>query len=46
MMVGEGGGKVGRFFMQDLLDQWKNLLVVFEEYLYAGMNYHGDPEMP
>ena len=46
MMVQEGGGKVGCFFTEELLDQWHQLLVVIEEYLYVGMNYHGDPEMP
>ena len=46
MMIREGGGRVGRFFTEELLEQWHQLLVVIKEYLYAGMNYHGDPEMP
>ena len=46
MMVREGGGRVGCFFTKDLLEQWWKLLVVIEEYPYAGMDYHGDPEMP
>ena len=46
MMIQEGGSRVGRFFTEELLDQWRQLLVVIEEYPYVGMNYHGDLEMP
>ena len=46
MMIREGGGRVGHFFTKELLEQWRQLPVVIEEYPYAGMNYHGDPEMP
>ena len=46
MMILEGGGRVGRFFTEELLEQWHRLPVVIEEYSYTGMNYHGDPEMP
>ena len=45
MMVREGGGKVGRFFTEELLEQWRQLPVVIEEYSYVCMNYHGDPKM-
>ena len=37
---------MGQFFTEELLEQWRQLLVVIEEYPYVGMNYHGDPEMP
>ena len=37
---------MGRFFTEDLLEQWRQLPVVIEEYLYVGMDYQGDPEMP
>ena len=46
MMVQEGGGRVGYFFTEELLKQWRQLPVVIEEYLYVCMNYHGDLEMP
>ena len=46
MMIHEGGGRVGRFYMEDLLEQWLQLPVLIEEYPYAGMDYQGDPEMP
>ena len=45
MMIREGGGRVGHFFIEELLEQWLQLPVVIEEYAYAGMDYHGDPEM-
>ena len=46
MILREGGGRVGCFFTEELLEQWCWLLVVIEEYPYVGMNYHGDLEMP
>ena len=46
MMIREGGGRVGRFFTEELLEQWCQLPVAMEEYSYVGMNYHGDPKMP
>ena len=46
MMIREGGGRVGCFFTEELLDQWRQLLVVIKEYQYVGMDYHGDPDMP
>ena len=46
MMIHEGGGRVGCFFMEDLLEQCLKLLVVIEEYPYAGMDFQGDAEMP
>ena len=46
MMIHEGGGRVGRFFIEELLEQWLQLPVVIEEYPYAGMDFQGDPEMP
>ena len=46
MMIHEGGGRVGRFFTEDLLEQWLQLPVVIEEYPYAGMDFRGDTEMP
>ena len=46
MMVREGGGRVGRFFTEELLEQWQKLPVVIEEYPYVAMDYRGDPEMP
>ena len=46
MMIREGGGRVGCFFTEELLEQCRQLPVVIEEYSYVGMNYHGDPEMP
>ena len=46
MMIREGGGRVGRFFTEELLEKWHHLLVVIEEYPYASINYHGDPKMP
>ena len=46
MMIREGGGRVGRFFMKDLLEQWLQLLVVIEEYPYTSMDFQGDPKMP
>ena len=46
MMVREDSGRVGCFFIKELLEQWRQLPVVIEEYSYVGMNYHGDPEMP
>ena len=38
MMIREGGGRVGRFFTEKLLEQWLQLPVVIEEYPYAGMD--------
>ena len=46
MMIREGGSKVGRFFTEELLEHWRQLPVVIEEYSYVGMDYHGYPEMP
>ena len=46
IMIQEGGGRVGCFFSKELLEEWRHVLVVIEEYPYAGMNYHGDLEMP
>ena len=46
MMIHKGGGRVGHFFTEELLEQWLQLLVVIEEYPYAGMDFQGDPEMP
>ena len=46
MMVREGGGIVGCFFIKELLEKWCQLRVVIEEYPYVGMNYHGDLKMP
>ena len=46
MMVREGSDRVGRFFTEELLEQWHQLPVVLKEYPYVVMNYHGDPEMP
>ena len=46
MMIREGGGRVCYFFTEDLLEKWCHILIVIEEYLYVGMNYHGDLEMP
>ena len=37
---------MGCFFTEELLEQWRQLPVVIEEYPYMGMNYHGDPEIP
>ena len=45
MMVHEGGGIVGHFFTQEMLYQWRQLLVVVEDYPYAEMDYQWDPEM-
>ena len=42
----EGGGRVGRFFTEELLEHWLQLPVVIEEYPYVGMDFQGDPEMP
>ena len=39
MMIRKGGGRVGQFFMEDLLEQWLQLPGVIEEYLYAGMEF-------
>ena len=39
MMIREGGGRVGHFFTEDLLEQWLQLPVVIEEYPYAGMEF-------
>ena len=41
MMVHEGGDIVGRFFTQELLYQWRKLLVVVEDYPYTAMDYRG-----
>ena len=46
MMVREGGSRVGRFFIEEMLEKWWKILVVIEEYPYVGMDYHGDLEMP
>ena len=46
MMIHEGGGRVGCFFIEELLEQWLHLPVVIKEYPYAGMDFQGDPEMP
>ena len=46
MMIREGGGRVGCFFTEELLEKWRQLTVVIEEYPYADMDYHGDLEMP
>ena len=46
MMIWEGGGKVGHFFTEELLEQWLQLPVVTEEYPYASMVFQGDSEMP
>ena len=46
MMIRKGDGRVGRFFIEELLEQWLQLPVVIEEYLYAGIDFQGDPEMP
>ena len=46
MMIREGSGKVGHLFTEELLQQCHQLPMVIEEYPYAGMNYHGDPQMP
>ena len=37
---------MGRFFTKEFLEQWRQLLVIIEEYPYVGMDYCGDPEMP
>ena len=39
MMVHEGGGRVVRFFIEELLEQWPQLPMVIEEYLYVGMDF-------
>ena len=39
MMIHEGGSRVGRFFMEELLEQWLQLPVVIKEYLYVGMDF-------
>ena len=46
MMICEDGGRVSCFFTEELLEQWLQLPVVIEEYLYAGICVQGDPEMP
>ena len=46
MMVHEGGGIVGHFFIHEMLDQWGHLPVVVEDYPYTAMDYQGDPDMP
>ena len=46
MMIREGGGRVGCFFTEDLLEQLLQLLVVIKEYLYVVMDFQGYPEMP
>ena len=46
MMIQEGGDRVVPFFTEELLEQWHQLPVMIGEYLYAGMDYQGDPEMP
>ena len=46
MMIREGGDRVGYFFMGELLEQWLQLPMVIMEYLYVGMEFQGDPEMP
>ena len=45
MMIQEGGGRVGRFSTEELLEQWRQLPMVIEEYLYTSMDYQGDPDM-
>ena len=45
MMIHEGGGRVGQFFTEELLEQWLQLPVLIEEYPHAGMDFEGDPEM-
>ena len=42
IMVQEGSRRVGPLFTEELLEQWWQLPVVIEEYLYVGMDYHGD----
>ena len=46
MMIREGGSRVGHFFTEEILEQWRQILVVIEEYPYAGMEYQGDADMP
>ena len=46
MMIHEGGGRVGCFFTEELLEQWLQQPMVIEEYPYIGMDFQGDPEMP
>ena len=46
MMIREGGDKVRRFFIEEMLEKWNQLPVVIEGYPYIGMDYHGDHEMP
>ena len=44
MMIHDGGGRVGCFFIE-LLEQWLQLPMVIEEYPYASMDFQGDLEM-
>ena len=37
---------MGHFFTEELLEQWRQLLVVIEEYLYVGMDCQGDLDIP
>ena len=46
MMVHEEGGIVGHFFTHEMLDKWRHLPVVIEDYPYAAMDYQGDLNMP
>ena len=46
MIIQEGGGRVGHLFIEELLEQWRKLPLIIEEYPYVGMDYHGDPDMP
>ena len=39
MMIREGGGRVGRFCIEELLEQWLQLPVVIDEYPYASMDF-------
>ena len=39
MMIREGGSRMGHFFTEELLEQWLQLPVVIEEYLYVGMDF-------
>ena len=45
-MIKEGGELVGFFFTQEMFAQWKKIYILVEYYLFIGMDYWGDLEMP
>ena len=41
-----GGGRVANPYRADFFPWWQRQIITIDDYPYAGIDFHGDPDMP